>query len=349
MADCSEKVVFRKDDTDREGPEFADDDSALVKAYDKAVQSFQVQTSGEDSAEGSPEDTSSTTLTAHTPHKEASDVSKSASKWTVGSQCRAMWSEDGLVYPAVIMCLDGERCRVQFEGYGNEEDVDLSALLPAIPEQPWRERRWALGSPCRAVWSEDGLVYPGVVVWMKGERCRVRFDVYENEEEMELCALLPPEESQTEEDTDNQDQEETPVEGGSSSSSSDWRRKNVPDKSTKSPAKSQHSSQDQKEGKKAHRRGEAGPMPPFPFPPPAMPPMGLPDLPMFPPPPPPSFTWPPGKAGVMACDGPEDEVASLSSMLLSWYLCGYHTGYYMGLQQAGAGLDLDPKKKKKVK
>lgn len=44
---------------------------------------------------------------------------------------------------------------------------------------------------------------------------------------------------------------------------------------------------------------------------------------MFPPPPPPAFTC--GMGG----DEAEDEVASLSSMLLSWYLCGYHTGYYM--------------------
>lgn len=62
----------------------------------------------------------------------------------VGSQCRAVWSEDGLVYPAVIISLEGERCRVQFEGYGNEEDVELSSLLSAIPEQPWRERRVSL-------------------------------------------------------------------------------------------------------------------------------------------------------------------------------------------------------------
>lgn len=54
------------------------------------------------------------------------------------------------MYPAVVLSLDGERCRVQFEGYGNEEDVDLSALLPAIPEQPWRERRvsWRMTTFC---------------------------------------------------------------------------------------------------------------------------------------------------------------------------------------------------------
>ncbi|XP_012678667.2 survival motor neuron protein-like isoform X2 [Clupea harengus] len=354
MAHCSEAVVFRRDDAERGGPaSFAEDDSALVKAYDSAVRSVQAQQSGEDSGDGKQDDPESTTLQANTPHKEASDASQSASKrWTVGSSCRCMWSEDELVYPAVVLSLDGERCRVQFEGYGNEEDVDLSALLPAIPEQPWRERRWALGSHCRAVWSEDGLVYPGVVVWVKGEQCRVRFDVYENEEELELCALLPPEESQTEDEADNQDQEETPGDG-SSSNSSDWRRKDGKAKGTKIPEKSRHGftsskHQGEEEGKKTRSRGGAGHCPPFPFPPPGMSPMGLPDAPMFPPPPPPAFTWPAGKAGVMGCDEPEDDVASLSSMLLSWYLCGYHTGYYMGLQQANMSLDMDTKKKKRV-
>ncbi|XP_063056122.1 survival of motor neuron protein-like isoform X2 [Engraulis encrasicolus] len=355
MADCSETVVFRKDDANG-------------------------QTSGEDSGDAS-------SPRVPTPQKEATDATKSTSKWSVGSQCRATYSEDGLVYPAVILSVDGERYRVEFEGYGNEEDVDLSALLPVLPKQPWRDIRWALDSPCRAVWSEDGLVYPGVVVWLKGERCRVRFDVYENEEDMDVSALLPPEESQTEDDTDQQEEEETPEE--TASSSSDWRKKKVPEKSSKSPLKSQHSpmadqietqacfftktivdcvvhqlqqenelesqKQGQKEAKKSPKKSKSGSMPPFPFPfPPATLPMGTAEFPMFPPPPPPSFTCPPGKAGagmMMAGGGDgagDDEVASLSSMLLSWYLCGYHTGYYMGLQQGGAASDLDSKKKKKA-
>ncbi|XP_076135435.1 uncharacterized protein LOC143118219 isoform X3 [Alosa pseudoharengus] len=292
MADCSETVVFRRDDAGSAGPvSFSEDDSALVKAYDNAVRSFRVQTYGEDSSDGKQGDSAAgSPLQADTPHKQAS-----ASKWS-------------------------------------------------------------LGSHCRAVWSEDGLVYPGVVVWMKGERCRVRFDVYNNEEDMELSALLPPED--TEDETDTQDQEETPGDGSSGSSSSDWRRKDGHAKRPKSPEKSRHGHSSGKQhgeeaGKKPQRRGESAPFPPFPFMPPGMPPMGMPpmgmpDLPMFPPPPPPAFTWAAGKAGAMGGDEPEDEMASLSSMLLSWYLCGYHTGYYMGVQQATMGPDMDAKKKKRV-
>lgn len=46
-------------------------------------------------------------------------------------------------------------------------------------------------------------------------------------------------------------------------------------------------------------------------------------------PPPPLYCGPPASA--RACD---DE--ALTAMLMSWYLSGYHTGYYAGTQEAGA-------------
>ncbi|KAM8746393.1 uncharacterized protein AB9X84_017258 isoform 4-T5 [Acanthopagrus schlegelii] len=40
------------------------------------------------------------------------------------------------------------------------------------------------------MYSEDGLVYPAVVLWVKGQRCRVRFNDYNNEEEQDISSLL---------------------------------------------------------------------------------------------------------------------------------------------------------------
>ncbi|KAF3690533.1 Survival motor neuron protein [Channa argus] len=108
--------------------------------------------------------------------------------WEVGAQCQAVWSEDGLVYPATVVSMDGERCRVRFSGYGSEEDVDLSALRGP------KHRYWKPGSRSRAVFSEDGLVYPAEVLWVKGQRCRVRFDNCNNEENHDLNRLLNPDE-----------------------------------------------------------------------------------------------------------------------------------------------------------
>lgn len=58
-------------------------------------------------------------------------------QWEVGARCRAVWSEDGQLYPAAVLCVDGQRCRVRFDRYGNEEDVELSALQRlATPPPP---------------------------------------------------------------------------------------------------------------------------------------------------------------------------------------------------------------------
>ena len=55
-------------------------------------------------------------------------------------------------------------------------------------------QEWRPGSRCRAVYSEDGLVYPAVVLWVKDHRCCVRYDDYNNEEEHDIGSLLNPDE-----------------------------------------------------------------------------------------------------------------------------------------------------------
>ncbi|XP_036971271.1 survival motor neuron protein-like [Acanthopagrus latus] len=125
--------------------------------------------------------------------------STSSEQWVVGAECRAVWVEDGRLYPAKLVSLDGERCRVRFHGYNNEEEVELSTLhSPDVAVQQQRQnsqvvcvnQNWRAGSQCRAMYSEDGLVYPAVVLWVKGQRCRVRFNDYNNEEEQDISSLL---------------------------------------------------------------------------------------------------------------------------------------------------------------
>ncbi|XP_053709570.1 survival motor neuron protein-like isoform X8 [Synchiropus splendidus] len=74
-------------------------------------------------------------------------------------------------------------------------EVQEDALSPsATASTSVHVREWKAGSPCRAVFSEDGLVYPAVVMWVEGQRCRVRYDVYNNEEEVDIGSLLQPDE-----------------------------------------------------------------------------------------------------------------------------------------------------------
>lgn len=53
-------------------------------------------------------------------------------QWRVGDSCRAVYSEDELIYDAVIISMDASSntCVVEFCGYGNTEEQDLNDLLP---------------------------------------------------------------------------------------------------------------------------------------------------------------------------------------------------------------------------
>ncbi|XP_066551742.1 uncharacterized protein LOC136718034 isoform X2 [Amia ocellicauda] len=254
-------------------------------------------------------------------------------RWQVGSRCRTVWSEDGLMYPAMILSVTGQRCRVEFEDYGNEEEVDIGALLPPdsqeLPDSlthvgtlqagQGTGTEWQVGSRCRAVWSEDGLIYPAVILSVTGHHCQVEFEGYGNKEELELSALLPLETCKqgAHEDEGNRSNPE-PV--------------NIKDKKMTS----------RREGQEDSCSGKSR-SPPFTFFPP-MPPgydcsgafLHLP-----PPPPPPAFLSSCGRSDSPAED---EDLGGLSSMLLSWYLCGYHTGCYMALQQARKSQEQSPER-----
>ncbi|CAB1324580.1 unnamed protein product, partial [Coregonus sp. 'balchen'] len=221
----------------------------------------------------------------------------------------------------------GERCKVKFDNYGNEEEQDQSALLPEAAAQPRREKRvWRLGYRCRAVYSEDGLVYPAVLVWMRDERCRA-------------------------------------VDGfrSTGNNSTDWKRKGrewrTPQEEGREELSSpkfppgkdygkscydfgkEHGDKKKPNGRREEPSGrrEEPNNHPFSFFPPVPPPKGS-LVRLF------AVTschscllllhlhrvYGPRRA-VLTDTGDEldSAVTDLSSMLLSWYLCGYHTGCYM--------------------
>ncbi|KAJ8408435.1 hypothetical protein AAFF_G00258490 [Aldrovandia affinis] len=356
MAECHGDIVYRKDRTDIDCS-VAHDNSALLKAYERAVRSFQGSMSeGEDSVNGkkeksesgSPSDGSEQGTTAEQP------------QWAVGCRCRAIWSEDGMLYPAELLSVEGERGTVKFDGYGNEEEVELSALLSEGCDQPSGEiqvrrplnQQWVLGCRCRAVWSEDGLVYPAVLVWEEGGCGRVQFEGYGNEEELDLSALLPPEEPKSGmSDIAAAQVEET---GPASCGNTDWRKENsapsredsaitLPSGCTTGVARSRYRSRGEprkEQGRKTTGSWEEERTLPFNFFPPVPPPpeSSLGALPLNPPPPPPPpCAWPPRGGPGGGVEDLDSDVTELSTMLLSWYFCGYHTGCYMATQQANAG------------
>ncbi|KAK9974453.1 hypothetical protein ABG768_022549 [Culter alburnus] len=131
MANGAEDVIFcrgagQSDDSD------IWDDTALIKAYDKAVASFKNALKGEDNETPHKKDN---------PGKKRKNNKKSKSRkrcnaapdkeWQVGDSCNAYWSEDGNLYSATISSIDQEKgtCVVLYTEYGNEEEQNLSDLL----------------------------------------------------------------------------------------------------------------------------------------------------------------------------------------------------------------------------
>lgn len=74
-------------------------------------------------------------------------------QWQVGDACRAVWSEDGLLYPATVRSVDAAAgtCLVEFDGYGNQEEQALEDLLPAessLHGHPASEVGWLCYGGC---------------------------------------------------------------------------------------------------------------------------------------------------------------------------------------------------------
>ncbi|XP_051543921.1 survival motor neuron protein 1 isoform X1 [Myxocyprinus asiaticus] len=131
MANGAEDVIFcrgtgHSDDSD------IWDDTALIKAYDKAVVSFKNALKGENDVTPNKKDK---------PGKKRKNNKKSKSRkkcnaapdkeWQVGDSCFAFWSEDGNLYAATISSIDHEKGTgvIIFTDYGNEEEQNLSDLL----------------------------------------------------------------------------------------------------------------------------------------------------------------------------------------------------------------------------
>jgi len=111
------------------------DDTALIMAYDNAVSSLKSKMGGA-AAEPSLNGTCNATTTnknkkKHKKNKRKKERLNQLPLWRVGSNCRAVYSEDGQLYDAVIKSVDAQRgrCVVVYTEYGNEEQQLLSELL----------------------------------------------------------------------------------------------------------------------------------------------------------------------------------------------------------------------------
>uniref|UniRef100_A0A8C0M9U6 Survival motor neuron n=2 Tax=Canis lupus familiaris TaxID=9615 RepID=A0A8C0M9U6_CANLF len=131
LPEPEDSVLFRRGTGQSDDSDIWDD-TALIKAYDKAVASFKHALKNGDISEASDKPKS-------TPKRKPAKKNKSQKKnattalkqWKVGDKCSAVWSEDGCIYPATIASIDFKRetCVVVYTGYGNREEQNVSDLL----------------------------------------------------------------------------------------------------------------------------------------------------------------------------------------------------------------------------
>lgn len=259
------------------------DDTALVKAYDKAVSQMKdhLGLNGEAEEENEP---ANHTKKKHKKNrkgkqarlkekmKKAEKEETAALQWHVGDSCRAAFTEDGLIYSASIISIDEQSgtCTVRYHGYGNEEQQELAALMP-----------------------------PGA-----------EYDSFAEHSHR------------------------------SEADSMEW-RESISGSSTPRPSSRSTSFSHQSSGR--GRGWGFPPIPPFPgitagmsmMPPPMCPPMpaSYPGWPSHSAPAPSAFPAVPPPP--MIHDHlPASDREALHSMLISWYMSGYHTGFYQGLKNS---------------
>ncbi|XP_007531317.1 survival motor neuron protein isoform X2 [Erinaceus europaeus] len=136
VQEAEDTVLFRRGTGQSDDSDIWDD-TALIKAYDKAVASFKHALKNGDISEAS-------NKPKVTPKRKPAKKNRSQKKntttplkqWKVGDKCAAIWSEDGCIYPATITSIDftRETCVVIYTGYGNREEQNLSDLLTSTSE-----------------------------------------------------------------------------------------------------------------------------------------------------------------------------------------------------------------------
>lgn len=141
-------VVFSRGETNSDFDDIWDD-TALIAAYDKAVNSAKEilkQRKDTSTCSGS---LSESSCNVEIPQqnlnrrrrrgnsREKNSKSKWPLSWKSGDHCRAMYTADGQLYEAEIQSVNtrSDTCTVQFVGYGNCEEVFLQHLQTSHGEQ----------------------------------------------------------------------------------------------------------------------------------------------------------------------------------------------------------------------
>lgn len=241
------------------------DDTALIKAYDAAVNAVKDKIAhrlGFNENDNGPKSTFKKTM-----KKNNNNFKNKKLEWHVGAACRATYSEDGKIYEATIKSIKGDTnlCIVKYVGYGNEEEIPIPQLMPSE------------GAEARSMQEEEALC-----------------DVSEIEADSHFHVNQDVHQSKRSAERERMYKREPGARG----------REHLTNFGSQFPPRHPMFF--------GHPFASSQMNSPYIFPS------------SIPPPPPLTVT-----SGL-----PVGDTEALSAMLMSWYMSGFHTGYYQGLQQA---------------
>ena len=126
-----EKIELFTSDSD------AWDDTALVQAWDATMESFKKELFNAQPGEETAEQDKTKRKRRNRKKKSRAQNVGSMVDWTVGAECEARYSGDGLFYQAEIVALAETFATVWFIDYDEEADIMLSDLRPQnTPQKP---------------------------------------------------------------------------------------------------------------------------------------------------------------------------------------------------------------------
>lgn len=184
-------------------------------------------------------------------------------------------------------------------------NVDQSSVKDGQAE-PSADKKWSEGDYCRAIYEEDGKPYEAIIVSIESDSCRIRYLSYENEEVKRLDELSPSAGKAARKDQERHCLEEklNALSDQSSESEADEFASNEAQASNRSypPLADQRLFSPPHLSAGGKQRGKASNIliPP--------PPTSLPPIPSL------------------------DENELLTTTLMSWYMSGYHTGYFQAIR-----------------
>ncbi|XP_014483338.1 PREDICTED: survival motor neuron protein [Dinoponera quadriceps] len=125
MSDNSNLLFVRGDGVNED--ETTWDDTALIKAYDRAVSLAKEEVAKRIARD--PQGRLSKQQSQNS--KRSNQAKKPVKKWTIGAPCRTVYTADGEIYEAIVTKIyeNSDVCMVKFIGYDNTEEVKLDSLL----------------------------------------------------------------------------------------------------------------------------------------------------------------------------------------------------------------------------